>query len=335
MLLSRLASPSYRVATGGAAVAALAGAAAYGLSPAPVELHRVERTSVGGTVLTVMQRGDRRWLSLGDTIQSIALVGEDGRATLTHAEEWTQLITVCADAWLRRSADAGASASGPAAGSAAPCALLLGLGGAVIARSLHALHSSLSLHAVELEPEVLDASLGFFELRLDERCSASVADAALFVKEHASHDAGEDVGKGVRLSTAAREKWDVIVVDCFTEMGLAPSVADGRLLRHLAGCLAPGGLCLINTTWSTERGATAREVAARLSAHFDAVYLLEAGACRNVIVLCHQGGALDAAQWGWMFERVLPASMCPDASVAGCLRRLECVGGGGGGGAAR
>ena len=310
------AVPSYLPA--GAAAAALAGISAfYGRSPDPVVLLRVERTSVDGASLTVTECGGRRWLSLGDTVQSIALVDGDWRAMLTHAEEWTQLITVFADAWLRRRAAMGAGSVSE------PSALLLGVGGAVIARSLLALHASLSLHCVELEPEFLDASQRHFELRLDDRCSASVLDAALFVKGCVSQ--GTSVGDGKEMGgiAAGGRQWDVVVVDCFTEAGLAPSVADGQLLRHLAACLGPGGLCLINTTWSTERGATAREVAAALTSHFGAVYLLEASTCRNVVVLCHQGSTLDAAQWRRILETALPTSMCPDVSIAGCLQHLE------------
>lgn len=188
-----------------------------------------------GALLTVTEARGKRWLSLGSVIQSIVFVDADGRAKLTQAEEWTQLLTVCADAWMQRLA--------PVDGTPQR-ALLLGVGGGIVARSLLALNATVSLWLVELEQDVLEASQRFFGLMLDdERCTVRVLDASAFLEWHAA---------------GAQQPFDVIVVDCFTDEGLAPGVADGGLLRHLPGCVAEGGLCVLNTTWSGARGEDAR-----------------------------------------------------------------------------
>ena len=293
------------------------------------ELLRVESTKTCGALLRVTQGGGQRWLSLGSVIQSIAYVEADsGRASLTQVEEWTQLITVIADCWLQQQLwpPAGQLESAEAQDAhESPRALFLGVGGAVVQRSLLALNATISIRSVEFEPEVLEAAQRHFGLTLTERCTATVADASSFVGR-------------------CEETYDLIVVDCFTDEGLAPSVAGGALFRDLPPRLERGGLCLVNT-WSAAHGEAARRLAASLCKTFDAVYLCECqcqnvplrggSTIPNVIVLCHQGEVRDAAAWrhALLAARPRAEAMCPDLIVelqgeqAGVLQRLHCVGG--------
>ncbi|KAL1523656.1 hypothetical protein AB1Y20_018591 [Prymnesium parvum] len=268
-----------------------------------VELHRVPQTSKCGSTLTITEGRGRRNLRLGSSVQSVALLSNDGTTTSVHAEEWTQLIALCADAWLRASS---AASDAPRVSRA----LFLGVGGGVIVRTLREMNDELKIHCVELEPEVLDASQRFFGLPDDDECTTEVRDAAEFVVNRSTCD----------------PLFDVIVVDCFTDEGLAPCVADGKLLRHLHDWLAENGVCLVNTTWSRSRGDAARQVASRLRDSFDAVYLLEASSCKNVIVISHQGVVRSKTEWRRILECSLPhiSSRCPHISLTS-LRRLDCV----------
>ena len=246
-----------------------------------------------GARLVVNEGGGRRALSLGSCVQGVAFV-DDGTASLRHVEEWTQLIAAYASGWLLERPHE------------QPRALFLGLGAAVVPRSLLALHPAISVVCVELYPEVIEAAQRFFGLDLSSgRCTAIVADAARFVE-------------------GCCEAYDVIVVDLFTDEGLAPGVSEVRpsrqkrrpllrprplasyqtedfrsashlvpcsptllsnllpslhassarlprwqLLGHLPACLRADGLCIINTTWgldSTGRAETATRLASELAA---------------------------------------------------------------------
>jgi spermidine synthase len=220
---------------------------------------------------------------------------------LTHAEEWTALIHVAADAWL----------NGAHSDRRSQHALCLGLGGGVIVRSLLALNPQLMLHCVELEREVLEVAQSWFGLILNERCSASVDDA--------TH----------HLQRAGSSPADVLIVDCFSADGLDAAVASGELARHVTARLAPAGLVAINTTWGidgTARGETAHRLAHRLAAavHGLCVYLLHASTCRNIIVCAHRGGRhLSEAEWRAMLAPALlrAASVCPQVALDGCVPR--------------
>ena len=103
-----------------------------------------DSTSVSGALLSIVEHLGIRSLLLGTSIQSQAAVSGSGEVLHTLVEEWTQLIVTAAFAWVGREDRTRAQST-----------LLVGGGGGVIAR---ALHQRLSVHIVELEPEVLAAS---------------------------------------------------------------------------------------------------------------------------------------------------------------------------------
>lgn len=172
------------------AATAIAGACAGRLWTSETELHRVERTAASGARLTVAESRGRRWMSLGTLVQSVSFVDSSGQPTLRHAQEWTQLIAVYADAWLSDTMTRDG-----------PCqhALFLGLGGGIVVRTLKVLHDRLVIHCIEHDSEVVDASQRYFGLHLDSRCTAHVQDAAEYVKQRAA---------------TPSQQFDLIVVDC-------------------------------------------------------------------------------------------------------------------------
>jgi len=237
----------------------------------------------------VCEGGGRRWLSLGENVQGVAHVDDPA-----HVEEWTALIAVLADGWLL--------AQEPI--MHAPRALFFGLGAAVVPRTLQALHPSLAIELVDLHPEVVDAAQSYFGLQLGQSCKATVEDA----RDYALR----------RKADAAT--YDVVVVDCFTDEGLASSVEE--LIEHLPALVAATGICIINTTWGqdkTRRGETASRLAARLAGstdQLDAIYLLEASSCRNVLVVCHRGCHYEDEDWRRLIELSLSrtGTLCPQVA---------------------
>ena len=234
------------------------------------------------------------------------LVNSDGVVVGRHADEYTQLIACCCDAWLQQRTDV----------SGGKRALLLGTGGGVVARTLLTLNPSLSVHCVELEPEVLEVAVKYFGMVVDnQRCTVSVGDAAAFIQQAATD------------SSVHGQPQDVIIVDCFCADGLAATVKDGTLLQHLDACLAPGGLCVVNTTWGAvsgvdagARGETASALVAILSERFDAVYTVKAESTRNIVLLAHRGEPCSAARWRDMLRPALQraAALCPDVLIERC-----------------
>jgi len=279
------------------------------------EVIYMERASITGAIIAVTEGNGTRSLLLGTMSQTEAAINASGQCALPLIEEWVQLSVLAALAWM------------PPACSA----LLVGLGGGVIVHALLQL-SDARVHCIELEPEVLDVAQNHFGLRLDERCSVTIADAVTCLAE-AEHEA----------------RYDVAIVDCFTGDGLAPCIAEGGLLPHLARCLSVGGLAILNlhayhrAAGSEDRRGGKWDAAdvplERLCAHFDEVWALRARSSRNVIALCLRGACLStggrgaerpAHEWRRLVGAALPraAEACPDVSLEHFIRQLEYVGGG-------
>lgn len=277
--------------------------AAAAASAAAMSIKRHKETTLltigtDGGILSVRERGARRSLMLGSNCQGVIGIDSCGQPTNIHVEEWTQVIHACADCWLQP--------------LDRPKALFLGLGAGIVPRSLLALNSTLSVLCVELFPEVVAAAVSHFGVQLSEaaRCSAHAEDAGKFLVNRRAGESGDG--------------YDLIVVDMFDGDGLAASLTDGHMLRHLPSSLSGRGLVIINTTWgldATARAATAHRLAHELTDSFDAVYTVEVCNCRNVLVLCHQGEPKDAEAWRRLLSTSLPRSVCvcPDVSLEACL----------------
>ena len=271
-----------------------------------------QHTSHDGATVTVCDdsRG-RRMLRLGKACQGVALTDGAGGVMLRHAEEWTQLIAAYADGWLAlRSAECEEPPKPPSA-------LFLGLGAAIVPRTLLALHPRLEVHCVELYAEVIEAAHHYFGLpRHHPRCQTTTQDATEFLATTHSAKSSDQRAQGC----PQRRTYDIVVMDCFSESG--SNLADEKLLGELAPWVGERGLLLINTTWgidATDRAATATKLADCLQSdptghRMEVQYLVEARGCRNVLVLSHRGAALDDDAW----RRVLAASMARMAARDCC-----------------
>ena len=85
----------------------------------------------------------------------------------------------------------------------------------------------LRLHAVELDPVVVDVAYRYFELPRDPRLQV-------------------DVGDGRRFLAGNEKRWDVIVIDAFFADSIPAHLVTQEFLALARSRLAPGGVVVTN-----------------------------------------------------------------------------------------
>lgn len=114
-------------------------------------------------------------------------------------------------------------------------ALLLGLGGGEMLRSVRRASPNARLMGVEIDARVVELAAAEFGVTGLGNCIVVVADATSWVKTQ------PDV-------------FDVVMVDLFNDSEIVPAVFDPRFWQAVALSLQPGGLLIVNA--STESNAT-------------------------------------------------------------------------------
>jgi len=109
-------------------------------------------------------------------------------------------------------------------------ALILGMGGGALARTLMAWFPMLSIDAVELRPAVVRAAHEALGLGHDPRLRVHIMDAAEFVRN------------------APSAQYDLILTDVFDAQGMAPLLAEAAFHADCARILAPRG-ALASNLW--------------------------------------------------------------------------------------
>lgn len=154
-------------------------------------------------------------------------------------------------------------------------ALFLGGGGGVAIRQFAETYPGITIDVVDLDPRVLDLARDWFGLGAVPGLHAHVAEAADYM-HHASDS-----------------RWDVVVVDAFTDLELPHSLVEPAFFRSLARALHPGGAIAFNTIGALGTGVV-HDVERLARRAFDDVRLvpvLDEGedydprARRNVVVL--------------------------------------------------
>jgi spermidine synthase len=107
-------------------------------------------------------------------------------------------------------------------------ALILGLGGGALARSLLASFPKLEIDAVELRPAVVEAAREALGLPDDPRLRLHIMDAAEFVRN------------------APGAPYDLILTDLFDADGMVPLLGTAGFHQACAGLLAPHGAVAAN-----------------------------------------------------------------------------------------
>lgn len=109
--------------------------------------------------------------------------------------------------------------------------LLLGLGGGSLVRFLHHHFPELQIDVVELRPAVVEIAHQWFGLPQDERITIHIDDASAFMR-----------GRSVEL----HGNYDLILVDVFDAVGIAPGVGSGHFFAMCRERLCRTGVVSIN-----------------------------------------------------------------------------------------
>jgi spermidine synthase len=105
--------------------------------------------------------------------------------------------------------------------------LMIGLGGGSLAKQFWRDYPWMRIHAIEIDPDVVDVAYELFELPRDERIRVSVGD-------------------GRRLLAASDELFDLIVVDAYDDDRVPPHLLTDEFLREIRAHLAEGGVVAYN-----------------------------------------------------------------------------------------
>ena len=136
-------------------------------------------------------------------------------------------------------------------------------------------YPGIAIDVVDLDPRVLELARDWFGLGAVPALTAYVGDAADFV--HHAHIS----------------RWDVVVVDAFTDLNLPRALLEPGFFRDLSRILRPGGAVAFNTIGALGTGVV-RDVERLARSAFDDVRLVpvldegedyDPGARRNVVVL--------------------------------------------------
>ena len=105
--------------------------------------------------------------------------------------------------------------------------LFIGLGGGSAPKRMWRDFPQLRLHAVEIDPEVVDAAYRWFELPRDERLTVDADDGRRWLSRH-------------------EDRWDAIVLDAFYADSIPFHLATAEFLQLASSRLRPGGVIVTN-----------------------------------------------------------------------------------------
>ena len=156
--------------------------------------------------LSVVQDADTRYLRFDNSLQSAMYVDAPFRTRFRY----TDLFHL-----------------GVAYNPAARDVLYVGLGAGSSEKRLWRDFPRVRIHAVELDPTVVDVAYRYFHLPRDERLTV-------------------EVGDGRRFLAAHERRWDVIVVDAFFADAIPFHLVTHEFLELARQRLAPGGVVVTN-----------------------------------------------------------------------------------------
>ncbi|MGZ3460294.1 MAG: spermidine synthase [Archangium sp.] len=123
--------------------------------------------------------------------------------------------------------------------------LVVGLGGGAFPMLLHRLLPRMRVDVVELNPVVVDVARRFFGVHEGPRLQLHVED-------------------GARFMTRQGPRYDLILLDAFSDSGTPDHLKDSLFFEDVRRRLAPGGVVVLNIALEKPRNVTARiEIFAR------------------------------------------------------------------------
>jgi spermidine synthase len=160
--------------------------------------------------------------------------------------------------------------------------LVIGLGGGSIPKYIHHHLPQMRVTAVELNPAVLTAARHYFYLPPDDdRLCVEIGDGATYVRQHP-------------------ECADVLVLDAFDGMGLAPDFTTPSFYDSCHLALKDGGLLVVNL-WGSDRNFDL--YLQRIEHSFESrVLILPTGRPGNIVVFAFKSPPLGLS-WRTIRER--------------------------------
>ncbi|MBM4132069.1 hypothetical protein FJ250_13770, partial [bacterium] len=195
--------------------------------------------------LEVFDRGSLRFLAFNDALGFQTVANREGPLTGFYYDYYALLPLL-----LERPAER---------------ALVIGLGGGIIANQYRYFHPALAVDGVEIDPAVIDVAKRYFALNPATHVFA--ADGRIF---------------------AARPgpAYDVVVIDAYTNQIYVPfHLATCEFFAEVRGRLAPGGLVAMNVSAAREEAPLLQGICASLQAVFPRVYRLRVPGSNDFIVL--------------------------------------------------
>lgn len=142
--------------------------------------------------------------------------------------------------------------------------LHLGLGGGSLARFIHHHWPTVRQRAVEINPDVIEASFKFFDLPVSRRLRVTESGAASFLADN-------------------RDPCDLLFLDAFVPEGPAEGVDEAGLFVSLRRRLSNRGW-LVNNVWGSDRDRLSLTIA-RMAVCFPTLYAVSVRAHSNVILI--------------------------------------------------
>lgn len=160
-------------------------------------------------------------------------------------------------------------------------ALVIGLGGGIIANQYGYFHPGMRVDGVEIDPEVIRIAHEYFALGPATRVFAQ--DGRIFAAK-------------------SRDKYDVVVVDAYTNQIYVPfHLSTREFFRELKARLTDGGLVAMNVSSARDDAPLLTGICASLQAEYAHVYRMRVPGSNDYIVLASEQAVafdLPAADYG-------------------------------------
>jgi len=104
-------------------------------------------------------------------------------------------------------------------------ALLIGLGGGYIVRSLN--RSGIAVHVVEIDPEVIAAARDYFDVAENDLCRIYEYDGRPFLNH-------------------CTQRYDAVIVNAFSGGDIPPHLSSYEAFSEIKRCLVPDGIVMMN-----------------------------------------------------------------------------------------
>lgn len=144
-------------------------------------------------------------------------------------------------------------------------ALVVGLGAGTVPMFLRTAFPDCAVEVVELDPAIVEIAREWFEFREDRRLRVIVGDGRAVLEK-------------------ARRRWDVVILDAYSESHIPPHLVTREFLATVRRRLAPGGAALGNL-WGSSTNRQYRPMVRTYQEVFDDVWVVRPAHSGNRIVV--------------------------------------------------